>query len=77
MDKKGIYFTTISVILVGIVILSYAVYNLNRTRDIVDLNSVRIETMNSFFKLLQDKEFEKRPSRLDKGCSIIECEKNS
>ena len=50
MNKKGIFFTIISVSLVTVLIFSYVIYNEYRLRDKALVIETRIDSMNDFLK---------------------------
>lgn len=53
-NKKGIFFTFAAIVLSIIIILSFNTYNVYRMKDEVELVEIRVNTMNSFVKELEE-----------------------
>ncbi len=59
MNKKGLFFTVISIVLVSIILIAFVTTTQNRTQDIIDITSLRVETADSFVKFLERTQFER------------------
>lgn len=59
MNKKGLFFTVTAVVLISILIITFVLTTQNRTQDIIEINSLRVETANSFVNFLDDTQFER------------------
>src|SRR3989344_9517160 len=59
MNKKGIFFTTLSIILVSIVIIAFVATTQNRTQDAIEINNIRVETASSFVNFLEETQFQR------------------
>ena len=54
MNKKGIFFTFAAVALSIIILLSFNTYNEYRLKDSMEATEIRIDTMNSFVRDIED-----------------------
>lgn len=54
MNKKGIFFTFAAVALSIIILLSFNAYNEYRLKDSMEATEIRIDTMNSFVRDIED-----------------------
>jgi len=59
MNKKGLFFTVISVVLISIVIIAFVTTTQDRTQDEIEITSLRIESADSFVKFLEKTQFER------------------